>query len=142
MPAQPQSLSLAQLAEQVGGDVHGDGSVMLCGVSTLSSATSSQISFLTNGKYRSQLQSTEAGAVILHPNEAENCPLPGLLHNNPHAAFARIAQIFDTTPGVGCGRALPVLGEGGHPALTTLCHGRELYLLLRLCCCRLASWRT
>ncbi|WP_296047210.1 UDP-3-O-(3-hydroxymyristoyl)glucosamine N-acyltransferase [uncultured Alteromonas sp.] len=104
MPAQPQTLSLAQLAEQVGGDVHGDGSVMLSGVSTLTSATSSQISFLTNGKYRSQLQSTQAGAVILHPNEAENCPLPGLLHNNPHAAFARIAQIFDTTPGVAVGQ--------------------------------------
>ena len=32
---------------------------------------------------------------------------------------------------------LPVLGVGGHPALTTLCHGGELYLLLSPCCCRL-----
>ncbi|NVK54605.1 MAG: UDP-3-O-(3-hydroxymyristoyl)glucosamine N-acyltransferase [Alteromonadaceae bacterium] len=104
MPAQPKTLSLSQLAEQVGGDVQGDGSVMLTGVSTLSSATPAQISFLTNGKYRSQLQSTQAGAVILHAKEAENCPLPALVHSNPHAAFARIAQIFDTTPGVATGQ--------------------------------------
>ncbi|MDC8832765.1 UDP-3-O-(3-hydroxymyristoyl)glucosamine N-acyltransferase [Alteromonas gilva] len=104
MPAQPKTLSLSQLAEQVGGDVQGDGSVMLTGVSTLSSATPVQISFLTNGKYRAQLQTSQAGAVILHAKEAENCPLPALIHGNPHAAFARIAQIFDTTPGVATGQ--------------------------------------
>lgn len=104
MAPQPKTLSLTQLAVQVGGDVQGDGSVMLSGVSTLTSASSTQISFLTNNKYRSQLQSTEAGAVILHPKEAESCPLPALLHPNPHAAFARIAQIFDTTPGVATGQ--------------------------------------
>lgn len=104
MVSQPKTLSLIQLAEQVGGDVQGDGSVMLSGVSTLTSASSLQISFLTNTKYRSQLQSTEAGAVILPPKDAENCTIPALLHSNPHAAFARIAQIFDTTPGVAQGQ--------------------------------------
>ena len=104
MQQQPKFFSLTELAEQVGGDVKGNGDISLSGVGTLSSANSSQISFLTNSKYRYQLQQTEAGAVILHPNDAVDCPIPALVHNNPHATFARIAQLFDTTPGVAVGQ--------------------------------------
>lgn len=104
MQQQPKVFTLAELAEQVGGDVQGNGDISLSGVSTLSSATGTQISFLTNSKYRPQLQNSQAGAVILHANDAADCPLPALVHKNPHAAFARIAQIFDTTPGVAVGQ--------------------------------------
>ncbi|TPV53730.1 UDP-3-O-(3-hydroxymyristoyl)glucosamine N-acyltransferase [Aestuariibacter sp. GS-14] len=104
MQQQPKVFTLAELAEQVGGDVQGNGEISLSGVSTLSSATGTQISFLTNSKYRPQLQHSQAGAVILHANDAADCPLPALVHKNPHAAFARIAQIFDTTPGVAVGQ--------------------------------------
>jgi UDP-3-O-[3-hydroxymyristoyl] glucosamine N-acyltransferase len=104
MESQLKIFTLTELAQQVGGEVSGDGSVELSGVGTLSAATGKQISFLTNGKYKSQLASTHAGAVILHPNHAADAVTPALLHDNPHAAFARIAQIFDTTPGVATGQ--------------------------------------
>ncbi|RDV29377.1 UDP-3-O-(3-hydroxymyristoyl)glucosamine N-acyltransferase [Alteromonas aestuariivivens] len=97
--------TLSELAEHVGGQVQGDGDVSISGVGTLSQATGQQISFLTNTKYKPQLSSTQAGAVILQPKMAGDSPVPGLLHNNPHAAFARIAQLFDTTPATADGIA-------------------------------------
>lgn len=104
MTGQAKSFSLSELAEQVGGDVQGDGSVTISGVSTLTLANEQQISFLTNNKYKPQLDTTQAGAVILHPKAATDVELPALLHTNPHATFARIAQLFDTTPGVASGQ--------------------------------------
>ncbi|WP_137166421.1 UDP-3-O-(3-hydroxymyristoyl)glucosamine N-acyltransferase [Salinimonas lutimaris] len=99
------SYTLAELAEHVGGEVQGDGQVQLSGVGTLSGASCQQISFLTNTKYKPQLADTGAGAVILHEKMRNDSPVPALVHGNPHAAFAYIAQLFDTTPAVASGIA-------------------------------------
>lgn len=97
--------SLTELAEHVGGSVDGDGDIKLSGVGTLAGAKNHQISFLTNIKYKSQLADTEAGAVIINEKAAAESPVPALIHSNPHAAFALIAQLFDTTPKVAEGIA-------------------------------------
>lgn len=97
--------TLKELAEHVGGEVQGDPELMFTGVGTLAGAGSHQISFLTNPKYKPQLDTTGAGAVIVHEKMKDTCPVPVLLHNNPHVAFARIAQLFDTTPAVATGIA-------------------------------------
>ncbi|OFC69551.1 UDP-3-O-(3-hydroxymyristoyl)glucosamine N-acyltransferase [Alteromonas confluentis] len=100
--------TLAELAEHVGGQAGGQGNaaeVKISGVGTLAGSESHQISFLTNVKYKSQLAETKAGAVIIHDKAADECPVPALIHGNPHAAFARIAQLFDTTPVVASGIA-------------------------------------
>lgn len=90
--------SLRELADHVGGEVAGDDTVMISGVATLAGAQADHISFLTNTKYKPQLTSTSAGAVILHEKMRQDSPVPALVHANPHAAFAYIAQLFDTTP--------------------------------------------
>ena len=97
--------TLSELADHVGGQVKGDGSVKLSAVGTLADAKSHQISFLTNPKYKPQLKDTEAGAVIIVEKVVADCPVPALVHNNPHVAFAKIAQLFDTTPQVATGVA-------------------------------------
>lgn len=97
--------TLAELAEHVGAQVQGDGQTSIRGVGTLAGANAHQVSFLTNIKYKPQLASTRAGAVILHEKASGACPVPALIHENPHAAFARIAQLFDTTPQVASGIA-------------------------------------
>jgi UDP-3-O-[3-hydroxymyristoyl] glucosamine N-acyltransferase len=97
--------SLSELASHVGGVVEGDGCVVISAVGTLAGAASHQISFLTNPKYKSQLSDTSAGAVILHSSLKDTAPCPALVVDNPHAAFARIAQLFDTTPVVASGIA-------------------------------------
>lgn len=90
--------TLQELAEHTGGTVLGNGEIKLSGVGTLAGAKSHQVSFLTNIKYKKQLLSTEAGAVILNEKLADACPVSGLIHDNPHVAFAQVAQLFDTTP--------------------------------------------
>ena len=97
--------SLDELAKHVGGEVQGDGSIIISAVGTLSGAASHQISFLTNPKYKPQLKDTKAGAVILHESLKGDSPVAALIVANPHAAFALIAQLFDTTPAVASGIA-------------------------------------
>ncbi len=97
--------SLEELAKHVSGEVQGDGNITISAVGTLSGAASHQISFLTNPKYKPQLKDTQAGAVILHENLKDDSPVPALVVANPHAAFALIAQLFDTTPAVATGIA-------------------------------------
>lgn len=97
--------SLEELSNHVGGEVQGDGSIMISAVGTLSGSAEHQISFLTNPKYKPQLKDTKAGAVILHESLKGDSPVPALVVANPHAAFALIAQLFDTTPVVATGIA-------------------------------------
>lgn len=115
----PTSYTLAQLAAHVSGEFIGDGETLIAGVGTLSGASQSEISFLTNPKYKSQLAETSAGAVILNEKAKGDATTPALIHSNPHAAFARIAQLFDTTPVLATGIApsasvapTATLGEG------------------------------
>lgn len=90
--------SLAELAEHVGATLVGDPQIRIHGIATLNNATSGQISFLSNSKYRSQLATTKASAVIVHPKEQQHCPSATLVMANPYAGFALIAQLLDNTP--------------------------------------------
>ncbi len=97
--------TLEELATHVQGEWVGDNGQVLSGVGTLSGATGQQISFLTNPKYKPQLKETSAGAVIVHEKMRDDVNGNALVVENPHAAFARIAQLFDTTPAVASGIA-------------------------------------
>ena len=97
--------TLEELATHVQGEWVGDNGQVLSGVGTLSGATGQQISFLTNPKYKPQLKDTSAGAVIVHEKMRDDVNGNALVVENPHAAFARIAQLFDTTPAVASGIA-------------------------------------
>ena len=92
--------SLAELARHVDGVVQGDSTTPISSVATLAGAKSHQISFLTNPKYKSQLAETHAGAVIVHDKVKDDVKCAALIVDNPHVAFALIAQLFDTTPAV------------------------------------------
>lgn len=82
--------TLAKLAAHVNGRVLGDGSAQIDSVATLADATDSQISFLTNKQYKPYLATTNAAAVIIATEE--ECPSNLLIVDNPHAAYAKIAQ--------------------------------------------------
>ncbi len=93
-----QTFSLQQLAQQIGAEVVGDGSLTITTVATLASAKPGQIAFLANEKYRSQVERSNASAIIVAPNVAVPEHMAALRVNNPYAAFARVAQLLDTTP--------------------------------------------
>ncbi len=98
-------LTLAFIAEQLNAQLVGDATALISAVGTLEEATSHQISFLSNSKYRKFLQSTQAGAVLIKADDLSYCPVNALVVNDPYVAFAKIAQLLDSTPAAAYGRA-------------------------------------
>jgi UDP-3-O-[3-hydroxymyristoyl] glucosamine N-acyltransferase len=96
------AISLFQLAQKIGAQLHLSGTdtqdTIISGLSTLVKAGKGQISFLSNNRYRNQLQDTKAQAVILHPDELSHCSCSALVMTNPYVGFAKAAQLLDTTP--------------------------------------------
>lgn len=89
------SLSLQDIAARLGGDVLGDAATRVGQVATLASAGNGQISFLSNPKYRDQLQTTRASAVIVSRSAAQATALPRIVVDNPYAYYARVASLLN-----------------------------------------------
>ena len=100
------SYRLADIAAQLGGRVLGDAGVRIAQIATLEKAQSNHISFLTNSKYRAQLEGTRAGAVILGEADAEATGLPRIISDNPYAYFAKVSALLNP---------LPEARQGVHP---------------------------
>jgi len=86
--------TLGELANHISAEVKGDASCIIESVATLQGAEKNQITFLTNPAYRSQLSSTNAGAVIMSAADAESCSVNALVCKNPYAAYARVAALL------------------------------------------------
>jgi UDP-3-O-[3-hydroxymyristoyl] glucosamine N-acyltransferase len=95
--------SLAELALRTGATLDGDGAVEVSRVATLEFAGPGAIAFLANPKYRSQLASTGASAVIVAPEMAAQTALPKLVGGNPYAIYAKVAAILHAAPGAAAG---------------------------------------
>ncbi len=88
-------MRLGEIAARFGCELRGEPEMEIRGVHTLEQAGPDQLSFLANRKYRSQLERTRAGAVVLHPDDCPERPGNWLLHENPYATYARIARLFE-----------------------------------------------
>ncbi len=88
-----QDFTLADLAARVGGEIEGDGQVIVRSAAPIELAGPEQICFVANAKYTKFLDTTTAGAVVLAP--AVPCDrLPVLRHPNPYLAFAQIVDLL------------------------------------------------
>jgi UDP-3-O-[3-hydroxymyristoyl] glucosamine N-acyltransferase len=89
--------TLANLAERFGLRLRGDDQMHIDGVATLAGATSSQVSFLANPRYRGELAGCRAAAIILRAEDAEAFNGAGavLIAKDPYVAFAKVAALFD-----------------------------------------------
>lgn len=92
------AITLAALVTRFGGELIGTGEIVLSQVGTLTHAKADQISFLANGKYKTHLAETQAGAVILGPSFRDATTLPRIITPNPYAYFAKVAQFFNPRP--------------------------------------------
>lgn len=70
--------------------------LMFRGVAPLAVAGPEDVSFLDNRKYLAALETTGAGAVIVHPDMAGKVPSTAvaILSTEVHAAWARVATLF------------------------------------------------
>ena len=91
---------LIELAEHIGGTLKGNADLAIDSIAALNKAQSSQITFISNAKYRENLTACQAGAIIVSPADAEFCaPEQNLIIvDNPYVAYAKLAQYMDSTP--------------------------------------------
>jgi UDP-3-O-[3-hydroxymyristoyl] glucosamine N-acyltransferase len=104
------TVTLGELAVRFGCELRGDPAVTVDSVAALSQAGPRSITFLANSKYVAQLSGTRAGAVILDAKSAADSPVPVLVVANPHATYARIANLLHPDP---------PLRPGIHPTAVT-----------------------
>ena len=94
MPVE-KGLRLAEIVSSLGGSLEGDGSVVVLQVGSLSSAGAGQIAFLSNPKFRQQLNTTKASAIILSPQFSDETSLPRIVDPNPYAYYARVVALLN-----------------------------------------------
>jgi len=87
--------TLADLARRFALDLRGDGGVCIDGVASLATAQETQLGFLANPRYRGELKTTQAAAIVLRAEEAEHFPRAALVAKDPYVAFAKIAALFE-----------------------------------------------
>ena len=113
-------LTLADIAARLGGDVLGDAQTRILQVATLAAAGAGQIAFLANRKYRSQLETTQASAVILAPDAADGFAGPRIVTANPYAYFARVATLLNPPPPVTAGIHASAVVDSPVPASASI----------------------
>lgn len=87
-----QAMTLGQLAEHVGGKVVGNAGLLIHAANTLEKAKEGEISFLANPKYRKQLRTTSAGAVVV--KEEVETTASQLVVGDPYYAFTQIVILM------------------------------------------------
>ncbi|HTS80648.1 MAG TPA: UDP-3-O-(3-hydroxymyristoyl)glucosamine N-acyltransferase [Myxococcaceae bacterium] len=91
--------SLTELAAEVGGTVEGDGRLRIVGLASLEEAGPGQLSFYGNPRYRKELGTTRASAVLLPPGEAvTRTDVAWVRVASPHLAWARLLALFHPGP--------------------------------------------
>lgn len=79
-------MKLQELAAAVGGQIEGDGEVVITGVAPIESAKEGDLSFVANRKYIKHINETSASALILSPDiPCDRVPL--IRHANPYLAY-------------------------------------------------------
>ena len=93
-PTLHSGIRLADLALRVGAELDGNADVVVQRVGSLENAGPDAIAFLTSARFRAQLATTRAAAVIVSPADAVATALPKLVHGNPYAIYARVAALL------------------------------------------------
>ena len=89
-----ESFNSKYIAEILGGSSTND-DITVNNFSSLSSASKDSISFYNDIAYKSELQKTNAGIVILKESDSSLRNGPCIFVDDPYLAFAKIAKIFD-----------------------------------------------
>ena len=92
------SIRLADLAEQLDAELHGDGDIVITGVASMQSAQTGNITFMVNPKYRAHLSLCQASAVVMTHDDLPFSMSASLVVKNAYLTYARMGQILDTSP--------------------------------------------
>ncbi len=90
------ALQLGEIVATLGGELHGDPALVVDGIAPLDTARPGQLSFLSNPKYRQQLDASQAGCVIVGAAMREQAMARGacIVADEPYLYFARATQLW------------------------------------------------
>jgi len=88
-------VTLGDLVDALGGELLGPRDLEVRQVATLEAAGSDELSFLTGSRYRPQLATTRAAAVVLGPADREATDRPRIVSDNPYLYFARVSACLN-----------------------------------------------
>ncbi len=89
---------LGELAVRFALELRGDPDTRVSQIATLAQAAPGSLSFLADSRYRRDLMTTRASAVVLAPADAPACRVAALVTENPRLAFAHIAALMYPEP--------------------------------------------
>jgi UDP-3-O-[3-hydroxymyristoyl] glucosamine N-acyltransferase len=91
-------ITLGELATRFDCELVGDADVVVDNVAGLQNAGPGSLSFLSNPRFREQLTSTKAAAVILRADDVDAAPAAALISDNPYAHYAQMAAVIHPAP--------------------------------------------
>lgn len=90
--------TLHDIAQAINAELKGEPQLVITAVSPLDKAKKNHISFINNSKYLSKAKESQAAALIVDANAAEQLDGNVLIVKDPYLAFAKASQLFDSTP--------------------------------------------
>jgi len=87
-------LTVAEIADIVGGRLTGDGHVPIRGVAVFESATPHDITYVESARFLKKIETSLAGAMIVPDHFSDPAPCPVIHTANPKLGFARVLAIF------------------------------------------------
>ena len=86
--------TLAQLAEECGGRVVGNGATVVGGISSLTNSRPNTLTFITTARYRKYLSTCQAGAVLLRETDLAFYSGDSIVVDDPYLAYASLSALF------------------------------------------------
>lgn len=90
-----QAINRGADAKSVAAVVSGDSELVITGLASLTNAQASHLSFLANSQYRTQLQTTSAGAMLITEADRDAFDGTAIIVADPYFAFAELSHLFD-----------------------------------------------
>ena len=77
-----ESMTLAEVAEALGGRLTGAGDAVITGVATVEAAGEGDLTFLTNKAYEERARKSGAAGILVAEKDAEDMPMPCIRSTN------------------------------------------------------------
>lgn len=89
-----QNYKLSDIVAKFGGRLDGNDCIV-SGIASTDIATNSQITFITDDKYKHTLEGCMASAIILSDKHATYTDLPKIITENPYLYFSQVSNLFN-----------------------------------------------
>lgn len=86
--------TLKELAGFINAKIVGDANFEITSIASAALAKNNQLSYVVSKKYKKELKTSQAGAIILNEDLLADCHTNALVVDNVHLAFAKITHYF------------------------------------------------